>query len=304
MRRGFVLVAVLFALVLLAALTAAGFFAALQERRAGANAAALLRTQTAASSALSEILVGWNPALMDSLHPGAVMTSLVTPSPGATVQVEVRRLNRALFLLRAVATDSSAARALMTVARLRGLDFDQRAAARVRSLDPTLIARIDGVDRAPPGWTCPATTDTIVTVIQQSGASDSVFLRFGNRSWADVLAWVARVPRGGDSLISQHWPGNLALSASRLTGLVVVEGDLTLDGGSEVTGLVLIRGSLILRGTGGTIHGAVVASQLVTASGYSSTQPAVVFSSCAVGAAALGRAWPMVLRGSPRAPIF
>jgi len=93
-RRGFVLAAVLFALVLLAALTSAGFFAALQEHRAGANAEGLLRAESAADAAVSDVIAGWNPALMDSLPVGASMPIALPAPPGVSVTAEARRTGR------------------------------------------------------------------------------------------------------------------------------------------------------------------------------------------------------------------
>ena len=37
----------------------------------------------------------------------------------------------------------------------------------------------DGVDRAPPGWVCPAATDTAAGLLLEPSASDSAFFQYG-----------------------------------------------------------------------------------------------------------------------------
>jgi hypothetical protein len=167
-----------------------------------------------------------------------------------------------------------------------------------------LLPWISGIDRDPPGWRCAAIGDTIAPLIVQQGASDSAFLHFGGRDWGAMAAWAAAVPPGGDSLIIQHWRGNLSLTGTKMTGMLIVDGDLTLDAGAEVTGIALVRGALILRGTGGTIHGALVASQLVASAGFTPSVPVAQYSSCAIESARVGRAFPEVLPGAAPARIF
>ena len=303
-RRGFALAAVLFALTLLAALTAVGFFSALQENRAGRHAASLVRASAAARTAIADIIAGWNPADLDSMPPGSSRAMPVAPAPGVTVTVNLARVSPSLFALRANAVSGSVARDWVDFLRLRGLDLIPSVAARVRGIDPALSALVSGVDAAPPGWVCPATSDTIAPLSVQSGASDSAFLRFGSRSWSDLVAWAQGIPAGGDSLKTQYWPHDLTLSGSHHAGLIVVEGDLTLDGGATIAGVAIVRGSVVLRGSGGGISGALVASQLVAAAGYSPSVSPVMYSSCAVRSASLGRAWPEQLPGHRQVPIF
>ena len=303
-RRGFVLAAVLFALVLLGALTATEFFAALQEHRAGTNAASLLRAQAAATTALADAIAGWDPARLDSVTVGSRAGIAVTAVPGTTAVVEARRLSPSLFLLRATGTSGAASRAIAQVVRLRGFDFEPRAAVRVRSIDPAIQSRVSGVDGPPAGWNCAPVNDTITTVTLQSGASDSAFLRFGGRGWPEMVAWAMAAPAGGDSLGIQYWPHDLAIVGGGANGLLVVEGNLTLDGGAVVTGIVLVRGSLILRGTGGIVSGAVVASQVIAGAGYTPSGVVFRYSSCAVSAAAWARAWPEAIPGGRAGPIF
>lgn len=301
-RRGFALAAVLFALVLLAAASAAGFFASLQDARAGRNAVSLVRADAAASSSIASIIAGWDPRIMNVLLPGEASVPSVTPIPGVGLDPLVRRLGERLFLIRVAATHADASRTSMAIVRLRGLEVE-RAAARVRHVDPVLAPFISGVDAAPPGWSCPATSDTIPAVLVQPGASDSVLFRFGDRDWARMVAWVTAVAPGGDSLPLRYEPGSVAIAGSRVLGLMIVEGDLTLSMGAQVVGTALVRGSLILE-AGGTVHGAVVASQLVAGTGFMASGPVVSYSSCVVLRTGLSRALPEPLPGLPEVRFY
>ena len=73
-RRGFVLVAVLFALVLLTALASGGFFEALQELRIGRNVAQDVSLQAAAESGIAAALAAWDPRMNSALGAAGVMT--------------------------------------------------------------------------------------------------------------------------------------------------------------------------------------------------------------------------------------
>jgi formylmethanofuran dehydrogenase subunit C len=123
-------------------------------------------------------------------------------------------------------------------------------------------------------------------------------------NWAALAAWAGAVPTGGDSLGLRYEPGDATLAGGRTMGLLVVEGDLTLSSGARHTGLVLVRGTLRLDGAGGTVIGAVVASQIVAVNGYTVSQPAVSYSACAVDLAGRSRALPVSLQGLRATAFF
>ncbi len=297
-RRGFILIAVIFALVLLAALVAGGFFATLQDLRAGRNASAQLRDRLAAKAALASLINDWDPRVLDSLSIGRSLVTRTTPVAGASVIVTTRRLSDRMFLVRASATDSSGVtQSLLSLARLRAIDLLPLAAVRARSVDPALLASISGMDQSPAGWSCPAAADTIAPVLEQPGASDSAFLQFGAWSWAQIVSWISSIPAGGDSVAVYYAPGDLAISGARQLGLTVVEGNLTLTGGAELDGVVLVKGAVRFGTGGATISGALVASQVIAISGFIPARPMVSFSSCASLAAILSRASPELLQG-------
>lgn len=303
-RRGFVLAAVLFAVVLLSVLAAAGFFAAFQETRAGRNAQGSVRAREAAQAALWRTLTGWDPLVLNALAPGASLATSPTATPGITVSVRTRRLDERLFLVRARAQEANGAeQELGVVLRLLAPETAP-AAVRARHVDPSLSALGSGIDAAPAGWSCSAPSDTVPAILAQPGAPDSVLFQFAPMDWAGVRAWAGSATSGGDSIELRYEPGDLTLSAGRTLGVLVVGGDLTLHNRAEVVGLILVRGTVRLDGAGGTIIGALVASQVVAVNGYSSAAPAVRYSSCAVLVASLRRALPVPLEVRPPVAFF
>jgi len=291
-RRGFALAGVLFALTVLGVVAATGLFAALHESRSAQQSLSVVRARQAARAAVSSVLAGWDAAALNTLAPGSAAAVVVPQTPGVTSTARVHRLGPRWFMIRGSA---SAAQGVSTrldqVVRLEFIETAP-AAVRTRVLDPGLAGHLDGADRAPPGWVCPATTDTVAAQLVQPGAPDEVFFQFGRRSWAEVAAWAAAAPAGGDSLPVRYAPGDLTLTAERVTGAVVVGGDLVLAAGAEIVGLALVRGVLRLDGLGGRIIGLAVASQIVTQNGFTPSGTVVDFSSCAALAAMLSRAVP------------
>lgn len=297
-RRGFVLAAVLFALVVLGALGAAGLFAALQEVRAARNTQSQVRARSGAEGALAAVLAGWDVRVLNALAPGDAALVAVPTMPGVAVVAGVKRLNPLLFLVRATASAQGGAElSLVRVVRLDAIE-PGAAAARVRGVAPALVGRFDGVDRPPLGWICGAGADTVPALVLQTGAPDSLFFRFGRRGWAQLASWAQAVPSGGDSLAVRYAAGDLELTGGRMLGTVVVEGDLVLRAGAQVVGLALVRGALRLEGAGGRISGSLVASQVVADSSFSGTGEVVTWSSCAAGLAAASRVAPTPLPGA------
>ena len=290
-RRGFALAAVLFALTILATVAATGLFGALGDLRTAQGQRDRLRVRAAAQSAMAQVLAAWDPRVYNVLAAGDDIAAPVTPPPGVTVVAGARRLNEALFLVHAE-SQASAARIRMTLpVQLDGIETTP-AALRARSVDLSLMPWIDGVDRAVPGWICPPSSDTVPAALLQPTLPDSMFFRFGRRSWSQVASWADSVPAGGDSLPVQHSRGDLTISGGRGLGVLLVDGDLVVQDGAELAGLVLVRGTLRFEGLGGRITGAAVASQVVAGVGFAPSAPVAVYSSCAVVRAALSRALP------------
>ncbi len=79
----------------------------------------------------------------------------------------------------------------------------------------------------------------------------------------DPLNWGARGPGHPchDFLPLIHAAGPLVVDGGTGRGIVVVDGDLVLDGGFEFQGILIVRGELTLRG-GATVEGAIRATSL------------------------------------------
>jgi hypothetical protein len=303
-RRGFVLVAVLFALVLLTALASGGFFEALQEMRIGRNASLDLVLQSAAESGIATALATWDPRATGGLGPGAVLMLPGASPSGIAGGVEARRLNDRLLLLRSIASDAQGAmRTVELVARLKGPEL-MRTAVRARSVDAVTLARADGSDRNPASWSCQNVSGAAPGVVLDPGASDSSFFRFGSMDWAALSAWAKTVPAGGDSLQVVYQAGDTTLAAGHWIGTLVVDGDLVLRSGVEVTGLLIVRGTLRIDAGGATVLGSVVASQVIVSQSVIPQEVALDYSSCSSARAALSRALPTPLRGVPAWGVY
>jgi len=304
-RRGHALALALFALVLLAALAATAFFAASRDERVARNALVALRSRNAAESALHNAIDAWDAPGLDSMTPGSwrrLAAGLSIPAPSLTL--EVQRLNDLLFLL--VAADSGAGdvrQQAQAVLRLRAIETTP-AAVRARSVDAALLPFVHGGDVVPAGWICTGASRVAPALDLLPGAADSLLFRFGPWGWSELAAWAAAVPSGGDSLAVRYEPADLRLVGGRFTGVLVVEGNLTLDGGAEVVGLVMVRGDLHLRAAAGRITGQVIASQVIADTVLTATMPDLSWSSCSVRAASLSRSLPEPLQGLPVAPRY
>jgi hypothetical protein len=303
-RRGFVLVAVLFALVVLTALASGGFFEALQEMRIGRNAALDLVLQSAAESGIAAALATWDPRATGALRPGAALMLPGSLPSGISGGVAARRLNDRLLLLRSSASDAQGTmRTVELIARLEGPELT-RAAVRARSVDAVTLARADGTDRNPASWSCQNVSGAAPGVVLEPGASDSSLFRFGSMDWTALTAWARAVPAGGDSLQVVYQAGDTTLAGGHWIGTLVVDGDLMLRSGVEVTGLLIVRGTLRIDVGGAVVLGSVVASQVIVNQSVAPQEVVLGYSSCSVVRAALSRAIPTPLRGVPEWGVF
>lgn len=298
-RAGFALAGVLFALLLLSALSAAALVAALQESRIGLGAAGSLRASWAAERAVARAVAAWDPAAYDSLAPLAALR----PDAGAdpTIGVEVRRLSAALFLVRALARDaaSGAERGSAMLVRADIPQLPTPAAVRARRIAPGVAPGVSGADVAPGGWACVGGAAAALAVDSQPSAPDSLLFFFGTWSWERLVAWAAGLAGSsrGDSIRVAYAPADSTLTGGRFLGLLVVNGDLTLRGGADLVGLVLVKGRLVFDGAGARVVGGVVAGSLELGPGTSPGSASVAFSRCAVEAALLARAPVLPLPG-------
>jgi len=311
-ERGIALAAAVFALVVLAALLAGLWFAALQEYRIGANVVTDRRAFDAAQAGLDAALSGWNPGTLNRLAVNDSAPFSGTLAGGEAYSGIVVRLGPWLFLVRCTGADahSSSRRTLATVARVSPLRVGIEAAL-IASGAVRLGAGSD-VDAlaADPGGSCAAAAPAAGVVLGDGAALDlsgcagescvrggpatgvDTALRnaavplLGESGWAALAAVAETIgPDGVPPAGSQVWlaPGNLSLAAGVPAGPVVqlVRGDLVVQSGAQLTGIVVVRGRLIMRGAGGTIRGSVLVGSADLAA-LSGARASLVYSGCAV----------------------
>lgn len=326
-RPGFALGVTVCAMATLGALVAGALFASTQEHRIGRGTLLQTGALTAAEYGLSKVATRaeWNP-LWNAAAAGPLATRIYLPGDGSIDTVRVVKLARGSLLVisegragpppLAQARHRIGALVALTAPRLDVLGaLTVRAPASVAS-----GAEVTGADAAVPEWTCPpggAAIPDVVTV-------DSTHPGFGSPGW-DSLTTAARtvLPAGamvapapvydgadacdlsaplnwGDPLLSRgatspcrdYFPilyarGDLHLSGGAGQGILLVDGDLTIDGGFHFVGPIIVNGTLLTTGAGARIHGVVFAGRAVLA-------PTTVlrFSRCALTRALLGAAAP------------
>jgi hypothetical protein len=226
-ERGFALVGAVFALVIIAALVAGGFFAARQELNVGRSSATYQRAFDAAEAGLNSTVATWNTGTLNALAVGDSATfSATMPGSTGSYTAVVRRLNTELFLIRSVGQDASggSARTIATITRLQQIQMNFNASLTTRSsLKIGGSSFIDGVDTDPTGWTCPSVYhDTLAGILTRDSAqistsgcskyscvrgdpkirqdptlSDSSFFKFGDLDWNELVAMATKTYPSG-----------------------------------------------------------------------------------------------------------
>lgn len=91
--------------------------------------------------------------------------------------------------------------------------------------------------------------------------------------------------------------GNLTVNGRRGQGVLIVKGDLNIQGGFEWHGPILVKGTVSFAGTGNKVYGGIVAANVITANDDNSITGTadIVYSGCAIAqATAFGAvAWPL-----------
>ena len=113
-------------------------------------------------------------------------------------------------------------------------------------------------------------------------------------------------PRSPNGVCSDYFPiiyatGDLKFTGGRGQGILLVEGDLDVQGGFEFFGPVFVKGELTTQGTGGHFNGGVVAANVNFGTSTVLGNAVVSYSSCAVERAilnnsALTRVRPLEMR--------
>jgi hypothetical protein len=158
-------------------------------------------------------------------------------------------------------------------------------------------------------------------VKQDSTITDSTFLQFGDFSWNDLVTMATKVyntsygpasdfgPVGtaatcttsvqdnwGDPMVppsvagcAGYFPiiyvnGDFKATGGYGQGILIVNGNLSVQGGFQFFGPVLVKGTLTTQGTGGHFNGGVMASNLIDSTSQSDIlgNAVVTYSSCAL----------------------
>jgi hypothetical protein len=317
-RRGVALPLAVFTLVVLAALLAGLWFAALQEYRIGGNAVRDRRAFDAAETGLDAAIAGWDAATLNRLgvNDSTAFSGSLGGGTGAYAGI-VLRLGPSLYLVRSTGRDAggSSRRTLAVVARLAPPRLAVPAAALVAAGPVRLRAGalVDALN-ADSGAACPPQQAPAAGVVlgdagdlSLSGCADGDCLRgsppsrvdptigdsllplLGEAGWTDLAADADTLGPGRDpspSVPVWYAAGDFSPQPGTAVGPVIllVQGDLILETGAQLSGVALVRGSLIMRGAGGRFAGSVVArgADLSVSGGATAT---LVYSGCAVGQA-------------------
>jgi hypothetical protein len=324
-RSGFAVATALFTLVVVGALAMGTLFAATHELRAGSDAIQQARAIMAAELGLEQTIATWNREWNGALARGYGRTSTLSTPEGARMTVHLTRLADELFLVMSDARAGPARRRLSRVVTLDPGDAPLLAALSTRAaVDIADSAGIDGSDRNPVGWDCPAPGVALAPFVV---ADTSTLLRFGQFDWGKLVEvasvrTTARVtgaaPRSTDEecdttdpnnwgepeksnggACTSYYPvihaaGDLIVDGGRGQGLLLVDGDLTVQGDFAFFGAVLVRGALLSAPGGARVTGTVsVAAQGEVEPALDSI--AIAFSRCAARKALLGIALPVPL---------
>ena len=163
-------------------------------------------------------------------------------------------------------------------------------------------------------------------VVQDPAASDTnTYFSFGSINWAELAAMANKVVVGniqgiGPAVINgqcndadyknfgEPWkgtgapctnyypiiysPGDLILNTGRGQGILMVEGNLEVQGGFEFYGPVIVRGTLKTSGEGGHFNGGVLAANVELDQNVVIGNAVISYSKCAILKALNGSATP------------
>lgn len=329
-RSGFALAVVVFAMALVGAMVAGSFFVGWQERQIERNAKSAGDALAAAEAGAYRTLVTWDGRL-EGLEPGdsAPGTAAAWGATGR-YRTSLLRLNRSVFLVRSEAwLDDGGRHRVGLLVRLEAPNLDP--AAALVSAGPVTVtggAAIDGRDVIPPRWTCDSVGGPAPDTRSTTGSADGEL----DRDWfAGLRRYSTKIVPGGAFTVtptassgvcnvrdrtnwgepadpghpcSAYFPvvwvvGDATVNQVRGQGILIVDGDLTLEGGFEYFGVVVVRGRLATRGVGGRVWGGAIAgSAALAGAGALGVGASIQRSTCAIGRAleAAGRPRPLTSR--------
>lgn len=297
--RGFVLAAILVALVIASAVLGGALFYALQEERVGRNELAAARALAAAEGGAVRVVSGWSAAREGAVLPGESLSLAPALAAGeGTAQVTLLALGETAALLRSEGEDPThtARRDVALLVRLLAPPVATPAALVAgQAVAAGIAGAVDGDDHAPQGWRCGPPAPARAVLAPWSGAWDD---------WDTLAAKAVAAARAPDASVPAVLvDGDFTLMGGSGTGILLVTGDMRIDGGATLTGILLVRGTLTFTGSGGRIEGAVRAGAVGADSVAVFSRPLIWWSSCAVARARRALAVPAVLPGWPWADL-
>jgi hypothetical protein len=160
-------------------------------------------------------------------------------------------------------------------------------------------------------------------VVETPAAADTnTYFNFGSLDWAQLTAMASKLASGGKTALPSvvngacdegdvnnwgepykanggpcvdYYPiiysdGNLTMNGGRGQGILLVEGDLHVQGGFEFFGPVIVRGILKTSGTGGHFNGGVLAANVDLDQNVVIGNAVIEFSRCTIAKALNGSA--------------
>ena len=155
-------------------------------------------------------------------------------------------------------------------------------------------------------------------VMRDPEMTESTFFEYGDFDWTDLVGLATKVLNPGtyaginpsvtagecDASISDNWgdpldpsspchryfpviyvPGSISINGNVGQGLLLVEGDLSVQGRFQFFGIAIVKGALKTTGTGGHFHGGVLAANEAMDQVDVLGNAEINYSSCAVGRA-------------------
>lgn len=288
----------LLAIIILDCIVLGSLYLALQELRIGGNSAAVLQLRLGAESGARRALGLWTLEI-DTMPAGTGQRVLFDTLATAGAHAHVERVDDLLFLVQSAAFERpprfgrAAARMLVAPPALAvGVD---PAPAPLSSSGAVHVTATGVVISATPGG-CAAAAPPNAVLAPPSGVTSAPGASIDGPSGAlgadTLIHTFARLA----ALAPPHTvaSGDTAVSGGH-SGILIVPGNLTINGGAVVDGLVVASGSVSIH-AGAVVAGAVHAGGLLTVAGTVTWDPCGVITE--VGAAGLdrprpaaGRAW-------------
>ncbi len=290
-RSGFALLLVIATITLGGILVTGTFLIGRLESQSGHNGMRSAKAFAAAEAGLARGLEGWTPAL-ESLAVGDSIGITSGTVSTASWQAAARRLGDDLFWLQAegwLSVPGVSWRSSRRLAQLVRWTPLLPVPATVTAVDSVVWSGggpVTGYSRAgaPAGWgACPPDSApglrlSMSAIVKLPGCTGSCLLGWPpvRSDSAVVSVRSAIAPLNYDSLAAQagrrlssdpypvfRAPGDTAIMGGSGRGILLVDGDLTLGGGTQFTGLIVVLGNVIVAPGGAVLTGSLYAGSVV-----------------------------------------